>query len=70
MDWVVQTALRTDNGPQFISHLFGDFCESNDLEHERIPPRTPNKNAHIKSFHSTLEHECLIRHEFKNYQEA
>ncbi|WP_307255027.1 IS3 family transposase [Croceifilum oryzae] len=62
--------LRTDNGPQFISHVFGDFCESNDLEHERIPPRTPNKNAHIESFHSALERECLIRHEFKNYQEA
>jgi putative transposase len=24
-------------------------------EHERIPPKTPNKNAHIESFHAVLE---------------
>jgi putative transposase len=61
--------LRTDNGPQFTSHTFGDFCEGF-MEHERIPPKTPNKNAHIESFHSVLEKECFARHEFDTYQEA
>ncbi|MDQ6420512.1 integrase core domain-containing protein [Paenibacillus sp. LHD-117] len=27
-------------------------------------------NAHIESFHSVLEAECLQRHEFMSYQEA
>ncbi|WP_165280014.1 IS3 family transposase [Paenibacillus protaetiae] len=62
--------IRTDNGPQFISHVFEDVCVVHDVTHERIPPKTPNKNAHIESFHSLLESECLQRYEFNSYQEV
>jgi len=62
--------IRSDNGPQFISHLFGNACESYGIIHERIPPRTPNKNAHIESFHSILESECYQRNEFETYQQT
>ncbi|WP_415783146.1 transposase, partial [Brevibacillus invocatus] len=62
--------IRTDNGPQFISHAFEGACQLFRTVHERIPPKTPNKNAHIESFHSVLEKECLQRNEFQNYQEA
>lgn len=62
--------IRTDNGPQFISHVFEEACETYGVTHERIPPKTPNKNAHIEAFHSLLEAECLQRYEFSSYQEA
>lgn len=62
--------IRSDNGPQFISHKFEDKCEEVELEHERIPCKTPNKNAHIESFHRILEDECLGRWEFERYEEA
>lgn len=62
--------IRTDNGPQFISHVFEDACSEYGTEHERIPPKTPNKNAHIESFHAILEKDCLSRHEFTSYQDA
>lgn len=62
--------IRTDNGPQFISHAFEQACERFEIEHERIPPKTPNKNAHIESFHAVLEDECLRRYEFVTYAEA
>ena len=62
--------IRSDNGPQFISHVFEESCEQFSVEHERIPPKTPNKNAHIESFHALLEADCLSRHEFSSYQEA
>lgn len=62
--------IRTDNGPQFISNAFEETCESNNIEHERIPPKTPNKNAHIESFHAILERERLSKYEFASYQEA
>ncbi|WP_049827416.1 integrase core domain-containing protein [Paenibacillus maysiensis] len=39
-------------------------------EHERIPPRTPNMNAHIESFHRLLQDECLARYDFETYSEA
>lgn len=62
--------IRFDNGPQFISNLFEGTCVELNIEHERIPFKMPNKNAHIESFHAILEEECLSRHEFESYAEA
>jgi putative transposase len=62
--------IRTDNGPQLISHAFEEGCERLGVTHERIPPKTPNKNAHIESFHSQLESDRLSAAEFENYQAA
>jgi putative transposase len=69
-DSVHKPVLRSDNGPQFISHLFEEACETFGVHHERIPPQTPNMNAHIEAFHRILEDECLSRHEFASYKEA
>lgn len=62
--------IRTDNGPQFVSKLFGDTCESLDILHERIPPRTPNMNAYIESFHSILERHLFSIRDFMTFEEA
>lgn len=62
--------IRSDNGPQFVSHAFELACESFEVEHERIPPRTPNMNAHIESFHRILQDDCLSRYDFGSYSEA
>jgi putative transposase len=62
--------IRTDNGPQFVSKLFGDMCESIDLVHERIPPKSPNMNAYIESFHSLLERNLFSKTEFQTLDEA
>lgn len=62
--------VRTDNGPQFVSNLFGDMCASWDVTHERIPPRTPDLNAFIESFHSTLERDLLSKTAFNTFEEA
>lgn len=62
--------IRTDNGPQFISHVFEESCEKMSVLHERIPPRTPNKNAHIESFHAQLESDRLAKTEFETYHDA
>lgn len=63
-------AVRTDNGPQFICDAFESACLELKIEHERIPCRTPNKNAHIEAFHRILEDDCLSRYEFQNYAEV
>lgn len=62
--------IRTDNGPQFISDYFEKTCLDLKIEHERIPVKTPNKNAHIESFNRILEYECFKKHDFENYFEA
>lgn len=62
--------IRSDNGPQFISNHFEESCGLLKLEHERIPVKTPNKNAHIESFHRLLEDECMAVNEFSTYAES
>ncbi len=62
--------IRSDNGPQYVSHLFGEACNELHIEHERIPTKCPNKNAHIESFHRILEDDCLSCNEFTSYGEA
>ncbi len=66
--------IRTDNGPQFCSKKFHTFCttlkETKQIEHERIPVCSPNKNAYIESFHSILERECYQRHIFETFEQA
>lgn len=63
--------IRTDNGPQFISKTFGEFIhDKQHIDHERIPPRSPNMNAYIESFHSVLERECFGPSEFVTFQQA
>lgn len=62
--------IRTDNGPQFISQIFEEGCTTIDVYHERIPSRTPNKNAHIESFHRIFQDECIGVYEFDSYKDA
>lgn len=71
-DWDPRTAptIRTDNGPQFTSHAWADGVAALGIEHERIPNATPNKNAHIESWHSILERDCLGNQIFNTLAEA
>lgn len=62
--------IRTDNGPQFLSKDFHEYCKRMNVEHERIPNQTPNMNAYIESFHSILERECYLRHCFETFEQA
>lgn len=66
----VNPVIRSDNGPQFISHVFDRACAELGLEHERIPPKTPNMNAHIESFHRIIQDDCLAVNEFETYGKA
>jgi transposase InsO family protein len=70
MKGVEKPVIRTDNGPQFVSYKFSECCEEIEVEHERIPVKTPNKNAHVESFHRVLEDECLKINDFQSYAEA
>ena len=62
--------IRTDNGPQFTAKRFIKTMDAYRINHERIPVETPNLNAYIEAFHSILEDECFIRHEFENFSQV
>ncbi|WP_029192908.1 integrase core domain-containing protein, partial [Paenibacillus alginolyticus] len=37
---------------------------------ERIPPKTPNMNAYIESFHSIIERDVYTKEYFETFEEA
>ena len=45
----------TDNGPEF-GRVFGAACRAAEVEHHRIPPRSPNLNAFVERFQGTVLH--------------
>lgn len=69
-DKQTKPVIRSDNGPQYISNVFGAACNNLGIEHERIPYKTPNMNAYIESYHRILQDECLEINEFESYASA
>lgn len=65
-----QLALRSDNGPQMTSHELNNYVNEIGLEHEFIPPRTPNKNAFIESFFSIFETQFLQVRYFESLKDV
>jgi putative transposase len=62
--------IRTDNGSQFVARLFREHLSSAHIQNEYIRPGTPQQNAHIESFHSTVKNLVCGKYEFENYDEA
>lgn len=50
-----ELVIRSDHGPQMRAHAFARFLKDKPVEHEFIPVKTPNKNAHIESFFSIYD---------------
>lgn len=62
--------LRTDNGAQFIATIVQQYCKEHGIEHEFIHPYTPQENGHIEAFHSLLQQEVMLEHQFESRQHA
>lgn len=61
--------IRTDNGPEFISAILEDFCESNNIKLKHIQPGKPVQNAFIERFNRTFREDVLDAYIFKNINE-
>lgn len=58
--------IRTDNGPQFIAKILAGTLDDLGLKHEFINPGTPQQNAHIESFHSTVTRLVCSKYVFRD----
>jgi transposase InsO family protein len=47
-------ALRSDNGGEYISNEFKDFCRKEGIRRELIAPHNPHQNGVVKGKNRTI----------------
>ncbi len=70
IDQYTRIMIRTDNGPQFIAKILASALDATGLKHEFINPGTPQQNAHIESFHSTVTRLVCSKNVFRDVAHA
>lgn len=62
-------AIRVDNGPEFLSRVFVNYCEVEDIEIKYIQPGKPSQNGFIERFNRTYREDVLDAHLFRDIEE-
>jgi len=62
--------IRSDNGPEFLSHVYIDFCAKNDIEICYIQPGKPAQNAYIERLNRTFREDVLDAYLFQTLTEV
>ena len=62
--------IRSDNGPEFISHSFRRFCCSHRIRHRRIEPGKPQQNSYVERFNRSYREDILDMYAFKNLRQV
>lgn len=62
--------IRSDNGPEFISHSFRKFCCTHRIRHRRIEPGKPQQNSFIERFNRSYREDILDMYAFMNLSEV
>jgi putative transposase len=62
--------IRADNGPEFQSRVFIEYCLKAGIELHFTRPGKPMDNAFIESFNGRFRDECLNEHCFMSLDDA
>lgn len=62
--------IRTDNGPEFISHKLQQWCEQNNIALQYIQPGKPMQNAYIERKNGSIRRELLNAYLFYSLTEV
>jgi putative transposase len=58
--------IRCDNGPEFLSHTFVDYCNTAGIRIKYIQPGKPTQNAFIERFNRTFREDILDAYMFES----
>lgn len=58
--------IRCDNGPEFLSHTFVDYCSSVGIVIKYIQPGKPTQNAYIERFNRSYREDILDAYLFES----
>jgi len=64
------SAIRCDNGPEYISQALVDWANERRITIIYIQPGKPTQNAYVERFNRTARHEWLDLHEFNGIAHA
>ena len=75
LDWLIKErgkpkAIRVDNGPEFTSICFENWCHKHRIEIKYIQPGKPVQNAYIERFNRTYRSEVLDMRRFESQLEV
>ena len=56
--------IRCDNGPEFLSNHFVDYCQTQGIHIKYIQPGKPTQNAYIERFNRTVRYDWLAQELF------
>lgn len=62
--------IRTDNGPEFLSHKLEQWCHDNQITLQFIQPGRPMQNAFIERKNGSIRRELLNAYLFSSLNEA
>jgi putative transposase len=61
--------IRSDNGPEFISHHYRDWAEKRGIELWYTQPGNPQQNAFVERYNRTMREDLLTPHIFSSIEE-
>ena len=64
------SAIRSDNGPEYISSTVKEWADKHGIELKFIQPGNPQQNAYIERFNRTMRYELLSPNLFANIAEV
>jgi putative transposase len=62
--------IRVDNGPEFTSLEFAEWCKAKNIEIKFIQPGRPMQNGYIERFNKTYREEILDAYLFENLEQV
>ena len=62
--------IRSDNGPEYISHVVAQWAEKHGITLQFIQPGNPQQNAYVERFNRTVRYDWLNQYIFETVEEV